>query len=324
MPIVSGYARRSWAVILLGLVTGVASGGAVLAEPLVPGTGRMLAQVGDDFEDESWSFDTRLPKSSENIDKQQRLPAGEAANDRWYEGVKRGTPDVVRRVETPAGGLPGSEGALLLQSLRTGVPGRPSLRVQQDDFIANVNYRLKGPIPVGRSPSVVVRVFFPPVDQWEDRSGPTFAFRVSCLTHTRKQKQGGGLFASTRSSYEEETYWPGMFVEFQSKTDGGREYDSGFLRVRANGRGGDYKAKEIRQTGWWTLGISCTPDGQVHYFARPGVEDLTAEDHIASEFPYSYRAESLKTFFFNICNNDDGRTWSTAWIIDDARVYVAR
>ena len=77
----------------------------------------------------------------------------------------------------------------------------------------------------------------------------------------------------------------------------------------------------MEQAGWWTLGMSVTKDGKVHYFAKPGVDDLTEEDHIASHTPYNYRAEHLKTFFFNIVNGDNGRTWSTPMIIDDPRLY---
>ena len=63
---------------------------------VVPGTGRKVAEVGDDFEDSEWSYNFRMPKSSENIDKKRRGPYGRASNNRWYEGVKRGDPDVVR------------------------------------------------------------------------------------------------------------------------------------------------------------------------------------------------------------------------------------
>jgi hypothetical protein len=68
--------------------------------------------------------------------------------------------------------------------------------------------------------------------------------------------------------------------------------------------------------------MSFTPDGMVHYYARPGVEDLTAEDYITSQFPYGYRCERFRTFFYNVVNGDNGRTWSTAWIVDDPKVYV--
>ena len=46
--------------------------------------------------------------------------------------------------------------------------------------------------------------------------------------------------------------------------------------------------------------MSYTPDGQVHYFAKPGIEDLTEKDRIASQFPYGYRCHfaAFKTFFF--------------------------
>jgi hypothetical protein len=288
--------------------------------PLVPGAGQLLKQVGDDFEDPEWKYIFNNPKSTQDNDHSQRLPAGKSVNGRWYEGAKRGHPDIVKRIETPPGGLEGSEGALLLRSVRTGIPGFPSYRMQQDDFIANVNYRVGGGIPVSRGPSVVVRVFFPPIDTWEERSGPTFAFRTAVTTHINKPV-GGGFYRG--SSYESETYYPGFFVELDSKKYNGRDYDSAHFRIRAS-RGGDFKGPQITQTGWWTLGMSFTPDGRVHYFARPGIEDLTAEDHVTSQYPYGYRCEHFSTFFFNVCSIDDGRTWSTAWIIDDPAVYIAR
>ena len=70
--------------------------------------------------------------------------------------------------------------------------------------------------------------------------------------------------------------------------------------------------------------MSFTPDGQVHYYARPGVENLTEEDYITSKFPYSFRCERFRTFFFNVCNRDDGHTWSTPWIVDDPVVYFVQ
>lgn len=284
----------------------------VQAQAIVPGTGQRAAQVGDDFEDETWEYTFQLPKSTQNLNEQTRMPTGRSTNGRWYEGAKRGQPDVIKRVETPEGGLPGSRGSLLLRSLQTGIPGAPSHRLQQDDFIANIDYQLKGALPVWQSPSAVVRVFLPPVDEWEKRTGPHFAFRVAVTKNS---------YGSRSSSAEEDTYWPGMFIEFESKSSHQKQDDFAWIRVRSDQRGMDFKGKQITQTGWWTLGISCSPDGQVHYYAKPGVEDLTEEDHIASQFPYGYRAKHFKTFFFNVCNGDDGRTWSTNWIIDDPMLY---
>jgi hypothetical protein len=306
---------RRWLplTILLGIPT------ALHAEPVVPGSGQHIVQVGDDFEDPNWEYIANLPKNSHNLDEQRRFPGGESKNGRWYEGVKRGQPDIVRRVETPAGGLPGSQGALLLRSLYTGIPGSPSYRVQQDDFIADVRYRLGGAIPVSQTPSVVVRVLLPPVDQWEKRTGPHFALRASVDTTIANTSSG-----RHSSGWKRETYWPGMFIEFESKADGRRPNDYAYLRIRANGYGGDFKGKQIAQTGWWTLGMSFTPDGQVHYYASPGVDDLTAEDYITSQYPYGYHCERFETLFFNVCSGDDGHTWSTAWIVDDASVYFIR
>ena len=61
---------------------------------------------------------------------------------------------------------------------------------------------------------------------------------------------------------------------------------------------------EIPVTGWWTLGLSFTPDGLVHYFARQGTEELSREDYIATAMPYGYRCEELRSFFYNVVNGD--------------------
>jgi hypothetical protein len=287
------------------------------AQVIVPGTGQRVTKVGDDFENEKWSYVFNLPKSSDENDKQQRLPAGRSANGRWYEGVMRGQPDVIRLVPTPDGGIPGSQGSLYLQSKQTGVPGYYSQTMQQDDLIVDVASRLGFSIPVSWSPNVVVRVFMPPFEQWERRTGPSFGFRAACQTHRMKQT---GRFGG--SSLKAETYWPGMFVQFQ-KGDGHSIPDSASLSVRAGPRGMDFFGPKITETGWWTLGMSFSPDGQVHYFAHPGVEDLTAADHITSQYPYSFRCESLDTFFFNVVSGDNG-SWSTPWIIDDPLLYYTR
>ena len=297
--------------ILLGTVIFV---NAVAADPVIPGTGQHLVKVGDNFEEESWTFKHRFPKSSEEIDGRKRTPGGKSSNGRWFEGMKRGQPDVIQRVATPTGGLDGSEHALLLRSLRTGIPNAPSYRLQQDDFICNVISRLGKKIPASQTPNFVVRVFIPPVDEWENRRGPTFAIRAACETSMR------GAFSSRHN----EPYWPGMFINFEPKETSKRDYDTAFLTIRGNQRGITFRGPKIEQTGWWTFGMSFTPDGMVHYYASPGVDDLTEDDLITSQYPYGYRCERFRSLFFNVCNGDDGRTWSTSWIIDDAKLYVLR
>lgn len=284
--------------------------------PLLPGTGQKVVQVGDDFEDPEWEFYTYLPKSAENINDNQYLPGGIAKNGRWFEGIMRGTPDVVKRVETPEGGLPGSKGSLLLRSLYTGISGRPSYRMQQDDFICDISERLGGMIPIAQQPNFVVRVFLPPVSKWERRSGPHFAVRAAIDTHTWEHEKGGRYWGR-------ELYYPGMFLEFETKESNGLGYDTAYVRIRANEYGQDYKGPQITKTGWWTFGMSFSADGKVHFYGKPGIEDLTQEDHLATHNPYGFRCERFKTFFFNVCSADDGRTWSTPFIIDDATLYYS-
>lgn len=286
----------------------------------VPGTGTRVESIGDDFEDEKWTWNYRHPKSSEEQDKRVREPVGRSVNNRWFEGMKRGTPDVVKRVELPAPGLEGSEHGLLIASLNTGIPGRPSYKMEQDDLIYNMQRTFGQGIRVGFSPSVVVRVYLPPMEQWEKRSGPTFGFRAGCYTHaviTGEDHPDKGRFGL-------EEYWPGMFVCYETAGESKAKQEGAYLKIRGGRNGGEIRGPQLEEMGWWTLGLSFTPDGQVHYYASPGVDDLTADDFITSQFPYNYRTETLKTFFFNVCTKDDGKTWSTPWVIDDPKVYVVQ
>ncbi len=81
---------------ILGAATMLVLGGTnvpVLAQcAVVPGTGSEIVGVADDFEDPEWSYIPRDPKSTEDIDENQRGPMGRSANGRWYEGIKRGHP----------------------------------------------------------------------------------------------------------------------------------------------------------------------------------------------------------------------------------------
>jgi hypothetical protein len=294
---------------------------AAAQRPVVPGSGVLIPEVGDDFEDTGWQYIPKNPKSTEDIDEDQRQPTGKATNGRWYEGIKRGHPDLVRRVETPPDGLPGSQGAMVLQTMFSGIPGRASGEMHQDDFVCNVQYRMKRKIDISETPNVVTRVYLPPIDEWEKRNGPHFGFRLALETTAIKESEGGFLGFKTKGP-ENEVYWPGLFVCYENtKKTGG---PTAYFRVRGDKRGGDFRGPDIDQTGWWTLGMSVTPDGMVHYYAHSGIEDLTSDDYITSQFPYGYQAERFRTFFFNVCSADDGKRWSTAFIVDDSHLYLAR
>jgi hypothetical protein len=297
------------------------------ADPLVsyrapvPGAGRQIEFLGDTFEDEEWAFFHNHPKSSREEDGQARGPLGGSANRRLQEGPERGQPDLLETIATPPDGLAGSSRALLLRTLHSGVPGTYSRAVHQDDLICGITTRLGSQIPVQEIPSCVVRVWLPPASEWEDRSGPHFGIRLGVRTTTLEANRG--FFASGTSAVVE-PYWPGMWIHFRSETSRGVEADSALIKVRGDRRGIDFPVKDIsaKQFGWWTFGMSLSADGQVHYFASPGVDELTAADHLTSQYPYGFRAEQLNSFFFNVCNLDDGHTWSTPFVIDDPSVYV--
>lgn len=276
--------------------------------PFVPGTGVQVAQVGDDFEDIGWSYIMNGAKASYEQDEQQRPPGGRSRNGRWLESAMRGQPDLIKRVRTPPGGLPGSNGALLLRTRLSGVPGELAEKQMQDDLLMSVKHRLGKSVPVAWSPSFTVRVYLPPFDKWEDRTGASFGIRGDC----RGINLNGEL----------EAYWPGYFILFRSETS--REFEKDFAQIafRAQQSGKDLPGPKIDEPGWWTFGMSFTPDGRIHYYAGPGIADLTADDHLFSSFAYGWECKFVDNIFVNVANFEDGKTWSTPWVIDDPQFFV--
>jgi hypothetical protein len=286
-----------------------------VARPLravVPGTGIIIDEVGDDFEQDEWKYFPNHPKSSRNIDKQERVPLGQSLNGRWLEGPHRGTPDVLKRVPTPADGLFDSQYSLLIRTKMPGVPGQRSREPQQDDIMLKVQRRLGRSIPPTLNPNCVVRVFVPPFDDWENRTGSSFGFRMDMWGTKPGQRKK-----------KEEQYWPGLFINFRSEGTGRVSRDAAFVTVRADSRGRDIRGPEVTP-GWWTLGMSVSGDGMCHFYARKGVEDLGPEDHLGSYFCYGYRCQHFDLFFFNVVAFDNGQSWSTPWIIDDPTLYCRR
>ena len=317
---VNGFAALAASIVFLAADQQISA-------QVVPGTGYRDQRVGDDFEDPEWAYIANLPKSSSNIDKRSRSPIGTARNGRLFESSFRGAPDVVQRVKTPDGGIEGSEGALMLQTLKTGIPGYLSREMQQDDFMVNVNRRI-GSISTGRNPSVVIRLCLPEWDQWENRTGSHFGFRLDLTGPMWKEEEKKkGLFRRRivkERVKKNEAYWPGFFIQFNSKDDARFDKDHAMLLMRCDHTGRDIPGPLITEPGWWTLGMSVTGEGNVHYFARQGVEDLRSQDHIVSLRPYGAEGQLLHSFFFNIVNIDDGKTWSTPFVIDDPAVFYHR
>lgn len=308
----------------MALVCGffVLSAAVPAAGQVVPGSGRQLTQVGDDFEDANWQWVPSGEKASKEQDEQIRSPLGYSTNRRWFESPKRGMPDTIQRVATPAGGIPGSQGALLLRTVYSGVPGRISYQMMQDDLVVASASRI-GMLPVSRTPQTVVRVYLPPFEQWENRTGTHFGYRIDLKTTKVEEKKKRRFFLTRKKKETIEPYWPGFFFEFHSETDPKYQQDDARLLIRGNHLGREVASRRLTP-GWWTLGMSVTPDGRVHFYASPGVDNLTAADYLYSSFPYGYKAEQFATQFFNVVNMDNGRTPSTTFIIDDPTTYVGR
>ncbi|MBX7167486.1 MAG: hypothetical protein K1X74_14245 [Pirellulales bacterium] len=285
----------------------------------IPGRGTKLTRASDDFEDQKWTYVFNNPKASSELDNSSRPPMGGSTNGLWLEGPGRGHPDLIRRVTTPEGGLEGSTGALEIATLHAGVPGRVSNEAEQDDLFLNIGRSLGQSLYPSMSPSMVVRVFVPPVDEWQQRDGSHFAFRASAMGTRTKQVES--RWGRSKTERKTEGYWPGLFFQLYEGHHRQDQEDHPYLLIRAGERGEDYYKLPIKQTGWWTLGMSFSPDGRVHYFAHPGTADLTSADHLASHFPYGFHCERIDELFFDIWNDSRSGQWSPKWIVDDVAVY---
>jgi hypothetical protein len=289
-------------------ILGLSFSSKLSAEPLVPGSGVKVDRVGDNFEDPKWGYIMNGKKASHEDDENQRPPGGKARNGRWYESALRGQPDVIKRVPTPPGGIEGSKGSMLLVTRFSGIPGELAGKQMQDDLLMGVSTRIGGPVPVSWQPSCTVRVYLPEFDRWENRTGASFGIRAD----VRGRDRDGSV----------EPYWPGFFLLFRSKTSKKHDEDFAQISIRAKSNGRDIGGPKIYEPGWWTFGMSFTSDGKVHYYAKAGVEDLTEEDHLYSSFPYGSKAKYFDNFFFDVANWENGKSWSTPWVVDNAEFFV--
>ena len=288
---------------------------------VVPGTGKLVNY--DDFEDEKWGFKENGPKSSRENDDRVRYPLGKSYNGRWNESPKRGRPDRVKRVPTPPGGLEGSKGSLLIQSMHTGIPGRPSGKQNQDDFIMAPR-----PMNLSSRPNFVVRVYMPEWSEWEPRHGVSFGLRAGMVGPQDVEEEiEVGIFRKRKIKkmvHKDDGYYPGFFIQYNPKSDPRFSEDHAVFVLRAETSGHDkVVGPKITRAGWWTLGMSIDPGGYCHYFAHEGVADLTAQDHMFSSQPYGIPGHRFNTIFFNVCSADNGSSWSTPWVVDDPKVYMS-
>ena len=289
---------------------------------IVPGTGNLLNY--DDLEDVNWAYIHNFPKSSKEEDENIRYPLGASNNRMWSESPKRGAPDVVKRTETPIGGLPGSKGALYMRTRDTGIPGHPGNKQAQDDFVLAAR-----PCGVGYSPNFVVRVYLPEFKDWEQRQGVSFGIRAGMQGLMEKEKPnniGRRMFGGAKKKMvsEMEPYYPGFFIAFNPlAANPAYLEDHAQILIRSDGKGHEVAGPKITQTGWWTFGMSVTSDSRCHYYAHAGIADLTAADHLYSSLPYGIRGDHFNTIFFNVCSADNASSWSTPWIIDDPKVFYS-
>lgn len=320
--------RRAWSVpfarpALLAAATalGLVFACGAWAGPFAPGTGVREEHVGDDFENTGWTYIPNNPKCSQELEggAGYRPPAGISFNRRWIESTYRGHPDYIARIATPAGGVPGSAGAMLMRTLNSGrliPPGAPTYTVQQDDFMTDTTWLERQivytsgattnwahVVPVSCRPSVLVRIYLPPFSQFPQQleQHDVFALR------TQMYSQGSSG----------PNYWPGIWLRYYRP--GGAVY----FRIRAAENGSDYYVTSTTTPGWYTLGMSFSEDGMVHYYAAGGVGALTETNRLASHRPYGLSAAFLNEFYFCVTSPDDGVTWSADWIVDDMFLYSA-
>ena len=176
------------------------------AQPFVPGTGEFLGDCCDNFEDPNWSYRYNHPKSSHEQDEKQRGPGGRSSNGLWHEGGKRGTPDLVKRVETPLGRHP---------------------RQHRRADVRHAQLRHSRPhrqLAAAGRPADAVRPAAGPLDSdllaaELHGSRVLAAVRGMGKSHRPAVRHAVPIARAATRTARVEAYWPGMFLLFHSETN---------------------------------------------------------------------------------------------------------
>ncbi|MCX7915170.1 MAG: hypothetical protein N3A53_02555, partial [Verrucomicrobiae bacterium] len=254
-----------------------------------------LEALGDDFEAADWAWDA----------KQYRDTHG-----RWSTSY-RGGPKKLARVTPPAGGVPGSTGAL---SLRT--EGDRDSYPNQDDLIHFFNQpgRLERLVTRADQPVFVVRVWLPPFAEW------TPGWNNLGFRHEARSKQL--VTQENKVGY----YYPSIWLQHVTDKDHPERSGPRWCVRIGTGVAPDEDAGPIPQPGWWTLALAFDERGVGHYYVRPGTGPLGAEHEIWDTTKFRPTGgenplmDSVAYGFFSLGYPPDGRL--TPFVVDDYEVWV--
>jgi hypothetical protein len=276
------------------------------AEILIPGSGTPIEVC--DFE-----------RSSEHAEDVYDYGAGRTGTGYGLCGSLRGVPENIVASPPQPGALPGSRRALYFEredrarsrfyeenpeAVGTQVYGVPD-EENQDDFLLRA-----GRFVASDGLSITVRYF---VDLNRD-AYCSFALRST------------GWFTDGR---EHQRIYPAVWLYSADDGTGAFRDLRAFLRVAdfSTGDRGFYKRDLLLdlpdKEGWWTLGLAFSHDGDVHYFASPGSDELTPADYLTSGSvvaPGYWFVENLDAVVMistsNFCRSNPIQT------MDDIQVYV--
>ena len=214
---------RPHRLVVLGLVVAAAGTASLMAQfqyHAVPGRGQKATEVGDDFEEAEWTYIDNVPKSSTNLDRDDRLPAGISKNQRVYESTYRGQPDVIKQVPTSSRRTAGKQTCRCRCVRKCGRP-RPS---QPPDAAG----RSAGQPVVDPGTGSGFQVAEhrgsrvpPPIRAVGKTDRTTFGFRAELEGGSMKMVSSKGWFSKGQKlKHKHEAYWPGFFIQFNSKSDG--------------------------------------------------------------------------------------------------------
>jgi len=203
-----------------------------------------LNELCDYFEDTSWSYNPQTEEFYKKL---------------WRGGSGRGIPELLKRVTTPTGGKDGSKYALEICTNETEIYKDKNL-TQEDLLTAEYEQILKRKLTRADQPVFIVRVWLPPFDQWGDQR--SFGFRHESFLENGVKDQ----HYSTIWLVYDRSMKPKPFFKYRIGTN------ELFYEV--------YDPRLIEQDGWWTIAIAFDKNGFCHYYAHPGVGDLTEKDEM--------------------------------------------
>lgn len=209
-------------------------------------------------------------------------------------GTQRGAPESIKVVHTPSSNVFSGKKSLQFYSHNrnsqwrtdhhtTGTEYDNPDKEQQDDFFMPIIKKQgeKGWVATD-TPAVLMHIYTEGISSTDEHQYTSL--RMPIVSKINRKYKGKNV----------RPWWPGIWIYQKPSSN---KYIIKLRRPASSSMDVPFnfpEAKKIQESTWWTLGLSITPDGNIHYFLTDSyVKNLTMKHYLTSSFQL-FDAEGIK------------------------------